>query len=53
MRAVPPDIALDASTRLPHAEVHVIEGYGHLVHEEAPEACANLIMPLLWRQLAP
>lgn len=51
--AVPPDIALDASTRLPHAEVHVIEGYGHLVHEEAPEACANLIMPWLRRQLAP
>lgn len=49
--AVPPDTALEAGARLPQAEVHVIEGYGHLIHEEAPAACADLIVPWLVARL--
>ena len=45
--AVPPDTALEASSRLPRARAHVIEGYGHLIHEEAPTLCADLIVPWL------
>ena len=42
-RAVPPDQAERLARALPNVTLHRIAGYGHLVHEEAPEMVAALI----------
>ncbi|MBS0123449.1 alpha/beta fold hydrolase BchO [Thetidibacter halocola] len=42
-RMVPPVSAVEAAARMPDATVHSLEGYGHLVHEEAPDTVARLI----------
>lgn len=49
--AVPPRVSARAAARLPQAEHHDIIGYGHLIHEEAPEAIAPLITGFLAAQL--
>jgi len=46
-RAVPPEISQAAARRLPQAECATLAGLGHLMHEEAPEAVARLILPFL------
>ena len=42
-RTVPPDTALEAAARMPDARVETYEGYGHLLHEEIPEAISRRI----------
>ncbi len=42
-RAVPPDVSEIAAKTLPNAKLSVIDGLGHLAHEEDPDAIANLI----------
>ncbi|WP_425099676.1 alpha/beta fold hydrolase BchO [Tropicibacter sp. S64] len=42
-RAVPPQISAQAARRLRHAQLCKIDGFGHLVHEEAPERIAPLL----------
>ena len=37
-RMVPPVSAVEAANRMRDATVQSMDGYGHLVHEEAPEA---------------
>ena len=46
-RAVPARISRDAAQALGRARYHEIAGYGHLVHEEAPELVAQVILPFL------
>ncbi|MFZ9685371.1 MAG: alpha/beta fold hydrolase BchO [Gemmobacter sp.] len=48
-RAVPPEVSQAAARRLPQAECTTLAGLGHLMHEEAPEAVARLILPFLER----
>jgi magnesium chelatase accessory protein len=43
-RTVPPRVAEAAAERMPHARLHRMEGFGHLVHEEAPEEVAELCL---------
>ncbi|MDP2085688.1 MAG: alpha/beta fold hydrolase [Gemmobacter sp.] len=50
--AVPPAVSRNAATRLPRVECAELPGYGHLVHEEAPEAVATLLLPWLSRHIA-
>lgn len=42
-RAVPPGVSERAASRLPHAGVVYLNGYGHLVHEEATEEVLEVI----------
>ncbi len=42
-KTVPPVVAVEAAERMPRAEVRSLEGYGHLVHEEAPESVHTTI----------
>ena len=42
-RMVPPVAAVHAADRMRRAEVRSLDGYGHLVHEEAPDTVAALI----------
>lgn len=42
-RAVPPDVARETARRTPAARLVPIPRLGHLAHEEAPEAAAELI----------
>jgi magnesium chelatase accessory protein len=42
-RMVPPVSAVEAAHAMPNARVDSIDGYGHLVHEEAPEIVARAI----------
>lgn len=51
-RAVPPRISQNAATRMRHAEVIVLPQYGHLVHEEAADAVATVILPWLARNIS-
>ncbi|WP_299685049.1 alpha/beta fold hydrolase BchO [uncultured Tateyamaria sp.] len=44
---VPPSVSQTSAGRMPNAEFHQIEGLGHLMHEEAPEQLAALILRLL------
>lgn len=46
-RAVPARVSREASKALGRALYHEIAGFGHLVHEEAPELVAELILPFL------
>jgi magnesium chelatase accessory protein len=43
-RAIPPDVARSVRRLLPSARMKTVGGYGHLVHEEAPEAIAEIIL---------
>ena len=43
-KAIPLDWAKEAHSWLPDARLEVMKGYGHLAHEEAPEAAAKLIL---------
>ena len=47
-RIVPPAVSARAAGRLPAGAYRSLEG-GHLVHEEAPQAVAALILPFLAR----
>ncbi|GFE49449.1 magnesium chelatase [Roseobacter cerasinus] len=49
-RTVPPRVARAAAPRLKNAEVVELEGYGHLVHEEAPDRMATEISRFLHTQ---
>lgn len=40
-RAVPPDVSESAAAKMPRAHAETMEGLGHLMHEEAPEAVAE------------
>lgn len=42
-RMVPPVSAVQAAERMPDAQVQSLDGYGHLVHEEAPSLVADVI----------
>lgn len=46
-RAVPARISRDAATQMPHGQWIDLPGYGHLVHEEAAEQVAPLILQFL------
>ncbi len=46
-RAVPPSQAHWVRGRLPAAEIALIPGFGHLVHEEAPQRVLAVLAPLL------
>lgn len=46
-RMVPPVSAVHAAARMKHARVESLDGYGHLVHEEAPQAVAEALRPLI------
>ena len=50
-RTVPPAVSARAAGQLPAGAYRHLEG-GHLVHEEAPQAVAALILPFLARHLA-
>jgi magnesium chelatase accessory protein len=52
-RAVPPEVSQTSARRLPQAECATLAGLGHLMHEEAPEAVARLIVPFLAKHAAP
>jgi len=49
--AVPPQVSRAAAARLPRVECAEIPDHGHLVHEEAPQKVAAVIMPWLGRLL--
>jgi len=46
-KTVPSKIAQDAARRMPNATCEVIDGLGHLLHEEAPDLAAEHILPFL------
>ena len=46
-KAVPARISQAAAAKMPNAEVVVLTAFGHLVHEEAAEAVAAVILPWL------
>lgn len=48
--AVPPQVSRAASVKLPRVEYAEIPSFGHLVHEEAPDNVAALVLPFLARQ---
>jgi magnesium chelatase accessory protein len=43
-RAIPPDVARRVRELLPHARIEPVAGLGHLVHEEAPEMIAAIVL---------
>jgi magnesium chelatase accessory protein len=43
-RAIPPVVARRVRELLPHSRLEIVPGYGHLVHEEAPELAASIII---------
>lgn len=45
--AVHPDVARRAAAMMPNAQLEVIEGLGHLIHEEAPAAIADRVKDFL------
>jgi magnesium chelatase accessory protein len=42
-RAVPPDVAAEAKSLIPHADLVSLPGLGHLAHEEAPARIAEIV----------
>jgi magnesium chelatase accessory protein len=54
-RTVPPSVSRDAAAKVPGAEVLLVPGLGHLMHEEAPEQMAAIISAraALWLAAAP
>jgi magnesium chelatase accessory protein len=50
--AVPPDVADDVKTKLPHAVKIALPGLGHLAHEEAPGQIAALVRDALKPEVA-
>lgn len=44
---VPPEQAERVAARWPQVHLHRLPGLGHLAHEEAPEAVARVLLPLL------
>lgn len=46
-QAVPPAKSAQAAARMPHARWQDVAGYGHLLHEEAPQIVAPLILDFL------
>ncbi len=52
-RAVPPEISAEAAARLPAARFVLLDGLGHLAHEEDPERLAAAITGFADRLLAP
>ena len=51
--AVPARISQAAAENLGRGEYHLIRGYGHLLHEEAPQATADAIIAFLERHRSP
>ncbi len=49
-RAVPPRVSQAAAKAMGRAEYVEIAGYGHLLHEEAPELVAAQVLPFLQRK---
>lgn len=45
--AVPPSVSQRAATAMPHATWTDLPGFGHLLHEEAPDQVADLIQAFL------
>jgi magnesium chelatase accessory protein len=45
--AVPARISRDAARHMPAARYAELPTYGHLIHEEAPESVAALLLPFL------
>ncbi|MFN7225251.1 MAG: alpha/beta fold hydrolase BchO [Paracoccaceae bacterium] len=45
--AVPPKVSRDAVQHMPNATYAEIPGYGHLVHEEAADKVADILLPWL------
>ncbi|MDU6492047.1 MAG: alpha/beta hydrolase, partial [Bradyrhizobium sp.] len=43
-RAIPPDVALRIKQLVPQAQLELIDGLGHLAHEEQPARIAALII---------
>lgn len=43
-RAIPPDVARRVRQLVPHAQLQILEGLGHLAHEEQPAQIADLIV---------
>jgi len=43
-RAIPPDVARHVRELQPRAMLKCVSGYGHLLHEEAPEKIAEIIV---------
>ena len=50
-RAVPARVSQNAATLLPDAEIVILPKFGHLMHEEAAEAVAEVILPWLGRKI--
>lgn len=48
-----PDAAQLLQQRLPHAELHTVEGHGHLLPQSAPEATGRILSDWLTRLSAP
>jgi magnesium chelatase accessory protein len=46
-RAVPPETAARAAAQMPNARCERLDGFGHLLHEEAPETVAGRIEAFL------
>ena len=51
-KAVPPEVSITAAAKMPGAVCVDIPGYGHLVHEEAADKVADVILPFLASRLA-
>jgi magnesium chelatase accessory protein len=51
--AVPPHTSARAAARMPHATLAALPEGGHLIHEEAPERVAPLILAFLGKTLGP
>lgn len=50
-RAVPPETSAKAARRMQDAQIHSVQGYGHLIQEEAAETLAPLITGFLKSRL--
>lgn len=43
-RAIPPDVARRVREILPKARLELVQGYGHLLHEEAPDRAVAMVI---------